>query len=670
MNRYTFFFLTFLFSTFSVYAVNVDSLKNVGNDLSVSPKERFDAFIEIYLDARFFDAEKTFDAVNRAGEVAKEYNNDSLIAEYYFHRGIAESIHKMYDASVHSFDSALSHYKATENYSRIAYCYRNTGVSHRSMGNLNKASEYLYSSLNIYEELSDSLMISLVNFDLGSVLLANEDFKDAKKYFQEVLNYQLQHKEDARQIAVVYNALGLTEEYLGKNGLSYFNKSIRYYKSINDSNSIMNNLNNIGMHYLNIKQPDSALYYLNQVIDYNNRVNSGYNRSATFVNMAQAKLLKKDYSSALEYAQIGIEYAEKYNEQTYLINGLDILTHLYDSLGQDDKALLYLHKARDAEKKLLNTEKQVQLAKIRSNYQLERKEIENLRQRKEIASQQRLIEKQETATLLLVLLIGTIIVFVLILGTWLVRIKRINTSLSKLKIELELKEQDLTKSNAHKDQLLSIIAHDLRSPIGNIQSLLSLYKPFQEDEDKHLLAQKSATDAMELLENLLDWAKSQQATADKYEINPVNLRTIFNKEVEYFKVSARSKNITLKHDFSDEIVFVEANIESLKTVIRNLISNALKFTPNDGYVMLSHEIVDDLVIITVKDSGIGIDPDTLEKLNNNKPVTSLSGTNKETGSGLGLVIVRRFLEICGSKLQVNSQVGKGSSFSFSLPLAK
>ena len=86
--------------------------------------------------------------------------------------------------------------------------------------------------------------------------------------------------------------------------------------------------------------------------------------------------------------------------------------------------------------------------------------------------------------------------------------------------------------------------------------------------------------------------------------------------------------------------------------------------------MLSHEIVDDLVIITVKDSGIGIDPDTLEKLNNNKPVTSLSGTNKETGSGLGLVIVRRFLEICGSKLQVNSQVGKGSSFSFSLPLAK
>ncbi len=241
--------------------------------------------------------------------------------------------------------------------------------------------------------------------------------------------------------------------------------------------------------------------------------------------------------------------------------------------------------------------------------------------------------------------------------------------------EAKLHEQAnmLKELNATKDKFFSIIAHDLRSPFNGILALSILLKDEAHELDTESVKEcanniyTSAQQAFGLLENLLNWATTQQG---RFPFSPERfcLNDLLSRVIGLLRTLAEQKHISLVSETNDEL-FIEADKNMMETVVRNLISNAIKFTHAGGSITVhAMKGVDDGTEIVVSDTGTGMNRDTLENLFTIKKGQTLPGTQSEKGSGLGLIICKEFVERHGGTISVDSELGKGSSFRVLLPV--
>jgi len=232
--------------------------------------------------------------------------------------------------------------------------------------------------------------------------------------------------------------------------------------------------------------------------------------------------------------------------------------------------------------------------------------------------------------------------------------------------------EELINQNTVKDRFFSIIAHDLRSPLC---SILGLSKLIAEDTSDFTTEQIqeitsnihiTADNLYHLLENLLEWAKIQQNLIF-VDLEPVKVLFIVQESVLLFTDTFKNKNLKIAIDISKEVQ-VYADINIMKTIVRNLISNAIKFTPKGGNIEISTKMTkEDEVEISIKDSGIGMGPEILKNLFRLDVSTCRKGTENESSTGFGLLLCKEFIEKLGGKISVESECGKGSNFHFSLP---
>jgi len=237
--------------------------------------------------------------------------------------------------------------------------------------------------------------------------------------------------------------------------------------------------------------------------------------------------------------------------------------------------------------------------------------------------------------------------------------------------EIELKNQQLEQMNAEKDKLFSIIAHDLRSPFNALLGLTELMTDETEmltlDEIRKAagMVSKSANSLNNQLGNLLEWSRIQM---NVISINPVllNLKMAVDTELELFKEAAEKKKIRLTNLIS-ETIQVSADKQMLHSILRNFLANAIKFTKPIGEVTLTAKWEpDDVVEISISDTGIGMSPEILNKLFTLNAKISRKGTEGEPSSGLGLIICKELVEKQGGRIWVDSEEGKGSTFFFTL----
>ena len=238
---------------------------------------------------------------------------------------------------------------------------------------------------------------------------------------------------------------------------------------------------------------------------------------------------------------------------------------------------------------------------------------------------------------------------------------------------LKESEAKLLKSNKTKDKFFSIIAHDLKNPfnalIGFSDLLLKGHKKYDEGKRERMIKSINDTskNAFKLLENLLTWSRSQSQNI-KYLPKKLNLETLFFETVYQNQGMADKKNIQILYSISgNETIFADKSM--INTIFRNLISNAIKFTHKHGTITISsakHKSSNYLQI-SVKDTGVGVPPERLDNLFRLDKNTSTYGTENETGTGLGLILCKEFIEKHGGKIWVESELGKGSSFIFSIP---
>jgi len=239
--------------------------------------------------------------------------------------------------------------------------------------------------------------------------------------------------------------------------------------------------------------------------------------------------------------------------------------------------------------------------------------------------------------------------------------------------ESKLLEQanQLKELNATKDKFFSIIAHDLKNPFSAILGLSELMKNEALNLDNQTLIEfadmihSSTQQTYNLLQNLLDWANSQQ---HKFPFHPVqfSLNNLIANEIQYLQMSADQKNIKVIYDFGEE-VFVTADEKMISTVIRNLISNAIKFTPREGSVMIKCVMKSGNAEISVTDTGVGMSKNTINQLFRIDNTITSPGTEDEKGTGLGLILCKEFVEKHGGSITVESDTGKGSRFCFTIP---
>ncbi len=251
------------------------------------------------------------------------------------------------------------------------------------------------------------------------------------------------------------------------------------------------------------------------------------------------------------------------------------------------------------------------------------------------------------------------------------RLKELEELNAHLEILVDRRTKELTSIAATNAKFISIIAHDLRSPFASIIGVLeilkvSLNQQNMNDIENYIdIAYNSANRTLILLDNLLAWTISQNKEKN---FNPVkiNLYELLIEEIENITTSARQKQISLNYSIAPDLN-VTADLQMAKTIIRNLISNAIKYTNSGGEIAISAIEGNEFVEISIKDNGIGISPEIQKNLFKIEAFHSTSGTNNEKGTGLGLVLCKEFVELHGGKILVESEPGKGSEFKFTLP---
>ncbi|NHB68722.1 transporter substrate-binding domain-containing protein [Perlabentimonas gracilis] len=239
---------------------------------------------------------------------------------------------------------------------------------------------------------------------------------------------------------------------------------------------------------------------------------------------------------------------------------------------------------------------------------------------------------------------------------------------------LKERETQLRELNATKDKLFSIIAHDLRSPfsaiLGLSELLIEKHKDFYSDNSgKYLrIINSTSKNTLALLDNLLAWAKSQTGN-NTFMPETTSLQAVINGIFEELKSIANIKNVTLDNVQTDDIE-VYADVNMLKTILRNLVSNAIKFSHPHGKIAISAVKIQNNIEITVSDNGVGMSKDTLSKLFEIDSDISAAGTAGEKGSGFGLLLCKEFVEKHGGNICAKSELGKGCAFIFTLPFKK
>lgn len=359
------------------------------------------------------------------------------------------------------------------------------------------------------------------------------------------------------------------------------------------------------------------------------------------------------------------------NSLTYISRGAWILSLIYDSLSNYKEALAYHRIFKQYSDSLNSSFHSENVAKLRANMEFARQEAQI-----SILSAENSKKKAQTNFLLITIVLILIIVAVIVNRYF--AVKKLAKLIQKQNDELELMNEDLKKTthdlrelNTTKDKFFSIIAHDIRNPLNVIIGISSLIKDkiiefntedYESFNDEIL---KSAKGLNDLLQNLLLWSLSQR---NLISFNPelIQLKGIVNNIINLFKLTANHKQVQILNDVPESINIL-ADLNMLSTIIRNVISNALKYSNQNSEVWVSAYEDANEITIKVKDFGIGMSEEKARSLITREKGYSEPGTMNETGTGLGLVLVNELLTYHKASIDIHSELGKGTTVTLKFP---
>ena len=554
----------------------------------------------------------------------------------------------------------------------------------------------------------------------GWIYYRKGDFVKSLKDSYEALKLS-ENNNDLEEVARSLNNIGAVsyEQNQYERALEHFKRAFVVSNQIQDTLTAIRSLNNIAYSYLTAGLSiDSAIVYNQQAHEMSLKTNNPYLIAFTYRLNGDIYERKQEYERALVEYTHSVKYSEQAGIHTMRIASMHRIAKVFVALGRNDEAIKILNKnineanlfgyrdelersykiiaqaykaignsaqAYDYLQKHLmlhdsiyNQQNSSKLASMRNHFDTDMKEAQIELLTKESALHQEEITRQRIQ---LYALIGGGSFFLLLMIILLMSNRKIKRAKSKLELqaeelakknaEIEEKSNELSRINATKDKLFSIIGHDFRSPLQSLTGLLELIKY------KNLSQQEFAEYSNDLrkkidivynnLNNLLNWSVLQ-LQGIQTKPSPFEIRELVGEVCDLYTQVSDHKNVILINEIENKVV-VLADRDQIHLVLRNLISNSIKFTPSDGTVKIYYMLTEDNQIeISVEDSGIGIAAQDMHKLFGTDFLWTINGTNNEKGLGLGLRLCKEFIDKNKGKLTVHSELGIGTTFTFTLPL--
>lgn len=620
------------------------------------------------------------DHLKEAYKKSREEGASMDAAEYANRVGNVKSSMYDFDNAHEYFNIAYDIYSSLGERGRLASVYNGLGTMYSNMALYDLALENYLNSLVIYNEEGDelnqaALLINIGNIhqNLDNIDLALECYMNSLQIYERSGNGQL-------GLSTVYNNIGIIhfmqEDY--EQSLQYFNKALEINEEEDNETGIAAQTNNIGLVNTRLGNYDSALESFLKSVEINRARDRRYQLANNFNNIGELFILTGEYDKAAEYLDDGLVIATELNAREIIKENYEFRADLHALRNEFAEALKYRKLFDEYRENIYTRESRDVIGELQIRHESENriKELEILQNDYEL--QELRLERQRTMqlflaglTLLLILMIFLVYRLYLYKKRSIKLLEQKNRELKKINHELSETEQILKKLGATKDRFFSIIAHDLRNPfnalLGFTEMLSQNIDEFSKEEIKTYvdIIHKSAQNLYQLLENLLQWSRSQTGSID-FDPGWFSLKEVSDEVVQALQIHSERKNIKVKNNIKEShSVFADENLFS--TVIRNLLSNSIKFTATGGRVELSSKEDRGFIEVSVKDNGTGIEKGEIKKLFSLDYNVSKKGTQDEKGTGLGLALSKEFVEKNGGRIWAESTPGMGSIFKFTVP---
>ena len=586
-----------------------------------------------------------------AAAAAKIEGNKTLEAKSNNYLGVIYTNIGAIEMAFEHHQAALKIAKEADDPAQTAYSYNNLGNVYRIRNKIEEATASIQSAIKIFESTNDQQGLAYCYINIGRLYSAQEDFNNALAYFEmaDKISIMINNEDMRARILLEIAKLAQNKKDYARAEQSYFELE-KLYKKINYLKGFAEVWQGLSDLAYKKKNMNDAMSYSLKALELNKKILNASGEVNNLNDIALICLEQKKIKAGEDYLALALHRSIEINEPTLIADTYYTLYRLHKQTGKTDSALFYFEKYHGMKDSIVTNEEILKLGEMESLVKIERSEKEK----------QMLLKDLENQTKLRNYLAVIVVLFILIVIMLTIRYyekKRLSTKLNEI--------------NIVKDQFFKIIAHDLREPFAALFGAASLlrdnYDELTEEEKKQTINMigESIRREFDLLQNLLMWAKSQRQHI-KFNPEKLALRQIINENVELIKTNLANKNIFLNVECADDMI-INADEQMLNTIIRNLIFNALKFTNEGGEISIAAGRKEGRVKIEIRDNGIGMDNETINNLFALDKKNVGKGTSGETGSGIGLIITKEFVEAHKGTIDAESEPGKGSVFTINLP---
>ncbi|MCF8262005.1 MAG: tetratricopeptide repeat protein [Melioribacteraceae bacterium] len=658
MNKIKFFNIAtiyfFILLTISAQP-KLDSLLNSMDGLK--PSEKINTLTELCWEFRSRNPRK---AINFGLEAIKLMDQGELSdykSETFNFLGVIHGNLGNLDTAFHYYNRAMNIARDIQDSLQIAYSLNNIGDHYFKNALYSLALQNIMEANEIFEFIGDERGIAYTLNDIGEIYLKQMDYPKAMDYFVRSGELRLKN-DDSRGYAKSLINQAAAQMHLGEDSLALFtyNDALKYCHISDYVKGESWVLAGMGDVYFSRGKFDLALEKRLESLEIDQSIENKYGELINCNQIGAIYLAKNNIENAEKYLLRAMNESESTGHLDQLMISQDLLREAALRKKEYKSAYNYLEYYELLKDSIYSQDNSNKIADLQTTFIAEKKERENDLLKKDI-------EFQKTTRNYLYIIVGIIGVGIFLLVIRFRHEKRINQKLYDA-------NNRLNELNAQKDKLLSIIGHDLKNPAGSIRSFLqTLNEDFDEmeiEETKECLkySYEASTKLIELLNELLEWGSLNRGLVEIEESN-FDLNEVITGIKNLLNPIAKEKQIEIITEFCEQNIYSDKNM--MNTVLRNLISNALKFTHSGGKIIIRCESTKNENLISIIDNGVGIKKESFEDIFRIDKSTSTKGTNDETGTGLGLPICKEFVERCGGKLKLKSELGIGSQFTIQLP---
>jgi signal transduction histidine kinase len=649
----------------------------------------------------------------QALEIRKELETKHDIASSFNNIGEIHKILLNKEEALKNFEASLKIRKELGRLKEIAYTLNNIGSVYWTSKDYGNSLEYYLNALDIRSQIGDKSDISSSLSNLGNVYKNLKHYNKALSYYKKALEIRTELGEQ-HQRAYTLNDIGGIYWRMNryKDALDYYNQSLIIRKELDEKRYVASTLKNIGTVYKNLKELDLSLKSYNQALQIYTLLKDSKEQATIYSLIGNLFHQFQNTEKSLEYhktaltlhkkinnprgvafasnniGEILLEYGQKNKAEPYLLKAYEVaqqiqepnllrntsenLFEYFSQKGNYKKALeFYRHLSESEQDSIVADHHKDRISEFEALYEISknRDEIKNLQ---EFSHQQTILIYLFIAILILAIIIGYI--------TYKnVRIRQVSTlTLASKNKELQginarLKESELILRdlNITKDKFFNIISRDLKDPFKELNRISKdLFKNFEflnrEDKLERIkILYDTSIHTNTLVENLLLWAASQTGKT-KFTPDFFNIKHMIDDKLKDLEEQIIEKNLKIMYNLNDQIT-AYADTNSIGEVIRNLLTNAVKFSYPKGTITLTVHEKKYMIELEICDEGVGISEDNLNKLFRLDSDYLSLGTAQEKGSGIGLLLCKEYIEKNNGKIWAESEEGKGSRFYFTLP---